>query len=75
MKMVSQQAQRLNQLALTNPLLKTPVADLIRRILHRHLGPPRVAAQNPPNAVEHGPRSVPGAATVTPNMAENSNDW
>lgn len=64
MKMVSQQAQRLHQLALSNPLLKAPMAGLIGRILRWHLGSLCTAAQYPQNAIEHGPCLVPGAAAI-----------
>ena len=72
MQMFGQQPQCLNQLALANPLLKAPVAGLVRRILRRHLGPLCAAAQNPEHAVQHRPRIVPWAATVvlTPRRAQ-----
>jgi len=76
MKMVSQQAQRFYQLALANPLLKTPVAGLIGRILRRHLGPLRAAAQYPKYTVQHRPRLVPRAAAIilTPGRTQNRLD-
>ena len=64
MQMFGQQAQCFNELALANPLLKTPVAGLVRRILGRHLGPLRTAAENPEHAVQHRPCIVPGTATI-----------
>ncbi len=44
MEVFGQQTQRLNQLALANPALKTPVASLIGWILRRHFGPLCAAA-------------------------------
>ena len=64
MKMFGQQAQRLHDLAFANPLLKTPVAGLVGRILGRHLGPLRAAAENPKHAVEHRPRLMPRTTTI-----------
>src|SRR5208337_4855821 len=62
MQMFAQQAKRLNELALANPLLEPPVAGLIRRILRRHLGPLRTTAENTQHAVQNRPRVVPGTA-------------
>ena len=64
MQMSGQQAQRLNQLAFANPLLKTPVTGLVRRILRWHLGPLRAAAQYPEHTVQHCPRIVPRTAAI-----------
>jgi len=72
MKLLGQYPQCLNQFALFNPLLKTPVAGLIRRVLGRHLGPLRTTAKNPENTVQNRARVVPRAATVvlTPRWAQ-----
>jgi hypothetical protein len=64
MQMFGQQVQRLNEPALANPLLKPPVAGLVRWILRRHLGPLRTTAQNPEHAIKHRTRLVPGTAAV-----------
>jgi len=50
------------------PLLKPPVARLVRRIAGRQIGPRRAGAQHPQHAVQHGtcirPRS-PAAIRAT----------
>ena len=76
MQLPRQQTQQLNQLAFTNPVLKTSVTGLVWRILPWQLGPLRTAAQNPKYAVKNCTRIMPGTATVvlTPSRAKDGLD-
>ena len=73
MQLPSQQAQRRNELALTNPLLEPSLTGLIRRILRRQLGPLCTTAENPQHTVQNRPRVVPRTAAIilTPRRAQD----
>jgi hypothetical protein len=50
------------QAAAALPLLKPPMAGLVRRVTRREIGPRRAGAQHPQHAVEYGAGIGPGAA-------------
>jgi hypothetical protein len=52
--------------ALANPLLKTPMAGLVRRVARRHVGPRCPGAQDPEDAIEHIAGIAPRATPVWP---------
>ncbi len=53
-------------LADSNPLLKAPVAGLVRRILVRQFRPVSSRAQHPEHTMQNGASIVPRTATVVP---------
>jgi hypothetical protein len=57
--MSGEQAQHLNQLALSNPLLEAAMAGLVRRIFVGQFAPLCPSAQHPQDSVEHGSRVLP----------------
>jgi hypothetical protein len=69
MQILGQQARRLYELALANPLLDSPVAGLRRRILRRRLGPLQTAAENPQHTIQSRPRVVLGRQRLSARRA------
>jgi len=64
LKVASEREQNLIEHAFALPLLKTPMASLIRRIAPRQIRPRRARSQNPEYAVQHVARIAPRTATL-----------